>query len=448
MLRKFTGLILLSIALLPVKAQNILDTYIKRGLDSNLAIRQRSFDLQKAEIDLKRAEALFYPQVNFNSQYTLANGGRKQDIPIGDLLNGVYSTLNQLTSSNKFPQVSNQNIAFLPNDFHDTRVEVALPVINTDRSYNKQIKKELIHNYEADILIYKRELVKNIRQAYYQYLQATEAEKIYTNALALANENLRVSEKFVQNTMATKEVVLRAKAQVSEVQSQLTEAGNKKQNAAAYFNFLLNQPLQSGIDTDSTILIQSNNALQLSLELPSNREELAKLQSVQKTLETSLKMNRAYIYPKLNLFYNIGFQGFGFKFNNDQFYQLGGLQLQWSIFRGFDNKQKIRQSQIDIDAIKNQYTDVTRQLQLQVQVAYNDYRSAVQALQSLDDALQSSRETYRFTEKRYKEGQALQLELVDARTRFTNTAVLYSLGQLAVLNKAAELERVTASYKL
>src|SRR5687768_17800999 len=104
-------------------AQTTLDHYVKKGLEDNLALHQRTFDLQKAELDLKRAKTLFYPQASLNSQYTLASGGRTQDIPIGDLMNDVYSTLNQLTGQNKFPQVSNQTISFLPNDFHDTRVE-------------------------------------------------------------------------------------------------------------------------------------------------------------------------------------------------------------------------------------------------------------------------------------------------------------------------------------
>lgn len=149
----------------------ILDSYIKKGLEENLALHQKTFDLQKAEVDLKRAKTLFYPQASLNSQYSLAMGGRTQDIPIGDLLNNVYSTLNQLTSQTKFPQVENQKIAFLPNDFHDTRLEVSLPLVNTDLYYNKAIKQELINTQHADIEIYKRELVKNIKEAYYQYLQ-------------------------------------------------------------------------------------------------------------------------------------------------------------------------------------------------------------------------------------------------------------------------------------
>src|SRR5579871_1755248 len=107
-------LILLAVISLRVSSQPVLDNYLRVGLDSNLALHQRNFDLQRAQLDLRRARSLFYPQAGFSSQYTLANGGRTQEIPVGDLLNGIYSTLNQLTGSNKLSPVTNQSIPFLP----------------------------------------------------------------------------------------------------------------------------------------------------------------------------------------------------------------------------------------------------------------------------------------------------------------------------------------------
>jgi outer membrane protein TolC len=425
----------------------ILDNYIKKGLEGNLALHQKTFDLQKAEVDLKRAKTLFYPQASLNSQYTLAMGGRTQDIPIGDLLNNVYSTLNQLTSQTKFPQVDNQKITFLPNDFHDTRLEVSLPLVNTDLYYNKAIKQELINTRQADIEIYKRELVKNIKEAYYQYLQAGKAVDIYNNALALASENLRVSEKFMQNNVGTKESVMRAKAQVSQVKASLITATNQQLNAAAYFNCLLNENLEAPVTADTTLLEKVNPTIPAALDVPTNREELAKLQSAQKVVGTSLKMNRSYLVPRLNAFYNIGYQGFGFHFNSDQFYQLGGLQFKWDLFKANDNKYKIQQSQLDLDALNTQYKDVEQQLTLQVRTSLNNYRSAIQTLEALNDEVQSAVETYRFAERRFREGQALQIELIDARTQLTSAQLNYSLAQLAVLTRAAELERATASYK-
>jgi outer membrane protein len=427
--------------------QTILDNYIRRGLDSNLALKQKNFDIDKARLDLRRAQSLFYPQANFLSQYTLASGGRTQDIPIGDLLNGVYSTLNQLTGSTKFPQVSNQNIKFLPNDFHDTRVEVSMPVLNRQIKYNREIKEELINSQQADADAYRRELVRSVKEAYFRFLQSGKAVDIYTNALGLVNENLRVSEKMVNNGVATKEIVLRARAQVSQVQTSLTEARNNRQNAAAYFNFLLNLPLNDVIATDSAVLEQLDISIPPYVDVPAGREELTRLRSLQKVTNTNLKLNRSYWMPIVNAFYNVGYQGFGFKFNNDQFYQLGGLQMQWPLFRANDNKYKIRQAELDADALATKYKEVEQQLSLQVQTSYNNYRSAVQTLQSVSDEVQSSTETYRLTERRFREGQALQIELIDARTQLTNSQLRYSLAQLAALTRSAELEYATASYK-
>jgi outer membrane protein len=430
-----------------VEGQTVLDNYIKRGLDSNLALRQKDFNLQQARLDLQRARSLFFPRADFASQYTLASGGRSIDIPVGDLLNDVYTTLNQLTASGKFPQLANQSVQFLPNNFHDTRVELALPVYNRQLGYNREIQEERIRTRQLEIDAYKRELVKNIKVAYYQYLQADKAVNIYTNALQLANENLRVAEKLVQNDMATREVTFRAKSQVSQVQTLLIEARNNRQNAAAYFNFLLNEPLTNAVETDSSLLEQVQLPESIATETPDRREELAQLKSYQSILHTNLKLNRSYFIPVVNAFYQIGFQGYGVKFNNDQFYQLGGLQLQWPLFRANDNKFKIRQSELELEALGARYKEVEQQLNLQVQTALNNYRSALQLLQSLRDEVQSSAETYRLAERRYREGQALQIELIDARTQLTNAQIQYSLAQLAALTRAAELEYATASYK-
>src|ERR1700722_17725472 len=127
-----------------------LDEYIRLGLDSNLALHQRNFDLSRSQLDLKRAQSLFYPQAGFSSQYTLANGGRIQAVPIGNLLKRVHFLLNQLTGSNKFPQVANQSIQFLPNDFHDTKMEVTVPILNTDLLHNKEVSAETINTRPED----------------------------------------------------------------------------------------------------------------------------------------------------------------------------------------------------------------------------------------------------------------------------------------------------------
>lgn len=445
---KLIGILLLALLAKQSFSQDILQAYVKQGLDSNLAIRQQSFNLEKAKLDLDRAKALFLPQVGFNAQYTLADGGRKIDVPLGDLLNNVYSSLNDITSSTKFPQVQNESIQFLPNNFHDTKIELSVPLYNPSLGYNKKIKEELINTSQLALNQYRRELVFTIKQAYFQYLQALKAVSIYNNALIIVRESLRLNEKLVKNNAATKDVVLKAKAEVSKVETSLTEAEQNKNNAAAYFNFLLNKPLDDTIAIDSSLIETLQNEVAVAVDVPAGREELQQLKSSEKVLETNLKLSDTYKLPTLNGFYNVGYQGFGYKFNNEQFYQLGGLQLRWNLFSGNDNKLKARQAQIDIDAVQNQYTDASKKLLLQVSTTYNTYLSALKALRSSNDEATSTKEVYRLMQSRYIQGSALQIELIDARTAMTNAELKYSLAQLAVLNKAAELERVMATYKL
>jgi outer membrane protein len=60
----------------------------------------------------------------------------------------------------------------------------------------------------------------------------------------------------------------------------------------------------------------------------------------------------------------------------------------------------------------------------------------------------SSSEYYRLTERRFREGQALQIELVDARTQMTMAELKRSLAHFTVLMRLIELERAEASYQM
>ena len=227
---------------------------------------------------------------------------------------------------------------------------------------------------------------------------------------------------------------------------------------------LLNRPLDSPVAADTSLMSTTSAEtagaqdtagrslpgfppLTATSVATGTREEFARLKSYQQILRSNLRYDRNYLIPKLNAFYDVGYQGFGFHFNGTQFYQLVGVNLIWPLFRANDNKYRIRQACIDIDAIDDQYRNLTQQVTLEEQVVVNNYQSAIKALQALADEAASAREAYRLAERRFDEGRALQIELIDARNQFTSAEIHYSLGRLDVLNKAADLERVTAAYK-
>jgi outer membrane protein len=431
----------------------ILDGYIKEGLLSNMALKTQQFDLEKSYIALQEAETLFKPRVNFQTQYSLAVGGRSIEFPLGDLLNNAYSTLNKLTKTNDFPQLQNQSVKFLPNNFHDTKLHAVYPLVNKEIFYNREIKKELITIEQAKIKVYKRELVKTVKMAYIQYLQAQQAVTIYKNALVLVNENLRVNQKLVKNDVATNAQVLKAQTEVSKVQNNIVEAENNAKNAAAYFNFLLNKPFETEITIDEKLtetLYPTENSfpLQQAAELQQKREEFAQIQGGQRATALVLKMSEAFKKPKMGLLLDAGFQGYLPRIWDKQAYALLGFQLDMPLYNANVNKLKAQQSQIELNKLDAQNAEVLQQIQLQIQVAQTNFNTAKEALKVNDAEKTSSAEYYRLTERRFREGQALQIELVDARTQMTMAELKRSLAHFTVLMRMIELERAEASYQM
>ena len=94
--------------------EDILKNYIKEGLVSNLALQQQAFDLQKSLKALEEARGLFLPSLDLIARYSRAQGGRSIEFPVGDIINPMQETLNQLLQEQVFPaNIENVSIPFL-----------------------------------------------------------------------------------------------------------------------------------------------------------------------------------------------------------------------------------------------------------------------------------------------------------------------------------------------
>lgn len=426
-------------------AQDIPQEYIKEGLENNLVLKEKNVSLEKSLVSLKEAKSLFLPTTWFETQYTLAKGGRTIDIPVGDLMNPVYKTLNQLTGTNSFPTISNVSEQFLPNNFYDVRIKTTMPIINTDIKYNRLIKEEQIKLQQNEVDIYKRELLKEIKMAYYNYLMTGKAIAIYENALEVVKQNLRVNQSLLNNGKGLPAYVSRAESEVKSVESKLASTKNEQQNAKAYFNFLLNKPL-----SDSVISIDIKTSPELIASDANNdvsaREELKSLSTAKNINQQVLKMNKAYKTPKLNAFLDLASQGFDFKVNNKSFFYLGGLQLQVPLFTGNRNLYKIQQTTLDTKSIDITTDKVKQQLQLAAFVSHNNITTAYNNyLASLKEE-EASQKYFKLIDKGFNEGVNSFIEFLDARNQLTNAKLQTNINQFKLLAATADYERQTASY--
>lgn len=442
-------MLMLVFAVLSANAQ-VLQTYIDTAFKNNMVLQQKNISLEKAQYALKAAKGLFLPSVTFQAGYQTADGGRNIPLPLGDLLNPIYSTLNQITGANNFPTLQNQTINFLPKNFHDAKVRTTLPIINTDIINNKRITEQQLTLKEFEVQIYKRDLVKEVKTAYYHYLSALAAVDIYKSGLQLANEGLRVNQKLLENGKGLPAYVLRSQSEVESVKATLLDAEQKVNNARLYFNFLLNRNADDAIivEKDDKNDLAKVQSLLVSLEISGQREELKALNQVVGINKTVRKMNSQFAVPRLGAFLDLGTQSEGFKFNSNTRYYMLGLQLEIPIFSGNRNSNRIKESNLDLKNAELNANLVAQQLSLSAKTAQNNLRSAYQTYQSSQKQFEAASTYLRLIERGYLAGANSFVETIDARNQYTSAQILVNINLYKVLTAMANIERETASYTL
>jgi len=433
-----------------VQAQspNALDSYVRQGLERNIVVQQKSISLEMALLSLKMANGMFAPSVSLLGNFTSGEGGRSISFPIGDIMNPVYTTLNQLTASDQFPQLENVNTNFFPRNFYDVRARTSMPLLNTDLIYNKKIRGQQVLLQEYEVQVYQRELVRNIKVAYFNYLSAREGVVIYQSALTRAQEGKRVNESLLANGKGLPAYVLRSQAEIENIKAQLVDAERQVENGRLYFNFLLNREGTEEINTDFVPELSTVTTLLAEDAVPTQREELLQIKTAQELNQQVLKMNKLFWAPRVSGFVDLGAQAENLEYSSKANYYLYGFQLEMPLFAGFTNRHKISQSRLDVRNAELNVDQVNRQLRLSTEVSRNALVSAFQNYQSALKQLEAAQSYQRLIEKGYKEGVNTFIEAVDARNQLTSAELLVRVNLYKVLVAEASLERETAAYPL
>lgn len=441
--------LLLSLTSLVNGQNSTLENYISEAFKNNQGLQGQQLQLEKSMYALKEARALFLPDVSFGASYSKADGGRTIDLPIGDLFNPVYKSLNELTHSTAFPNLQNQSILLNPDNYYDAHFRTSLSLINSEIYYNEKIKNENISQQKAAVNVYKRELVKEIKTAYYKYYQAVKAEEIYNNALNLVSENIRVNQSMVNNGMRNNTALTRSETEKQKIEASITQASGNRKNIEAYINFLMNRPLESPVILDTASFIRDDHSLNSIMNANTEgREELQELQSVIQSQELNKKLQSSYMVPKLNTYLDLGSQGFKFQYTEKTQYYVWGLNLEMNLFAGGLHKSRIQQASVSKQAAETSYKETSSQMQMQLVQSVNNLHTAISDYYNAKTQLSLTEKYYSDQNKVYKAGQLLYIELLDALTQLTNARLQVAVTIANVQVAYADTERNAATYPL
>ena len=252
--------------------------------------------------------------------------------------------------------------------------------------------------------------------------------------------------RLAENQKVTLDNVYRSEAELSKFDQDLLIAEKNGKVAAAWFNFLLNRPLDDSISLMLPDIFPSVSSLksdytEMALE---NREELEKLKKYGDIAEMQVKMNQSSMVPDLFVAVDYGFQGEEYRFNKEQDYMQASAVLTWKLFEGFSNKAKIRQSIIDREIIEDQLEEARKHIELQVITVLSELRAADRGITAAEARLRNAAEGYRLVNRKFNEGQASLIEYIDARNTLTNAEENLIMSKYSYLSCYAEFEKVLA----
>lgn len=430
----------------------VVDEYVAEGLRGNLALQSETLEVDKAVHALAAARSQFLPQISLEARYTRSEGGREVALPLGTLLNPVYSSLNQLLAeqgqATQFPQISDQTIKFQREREQDTRLVLRQSIYAPTIGAAVRAQRALLDASSYRRMAIARTLRRDITLAYLDCLKSRAAVEIVASSEALLRENLRVNQSLFDNGKITEDQVLRAKAEMLDVEQQKREAANLATQAQSYLNFLLNRDLLATVETSSipNAEVQRESALELLwAQALQRRPEIAQVDQLKRASTEQVAIARKTRWPVLSLGLDAGIQGEEYRAGEGYDVGTASLIFTWKLFDGGGDRARVRQAQASERQLVLQQDEVAQQIRLEVQTSFNELQTARDSLATAEARAEAASAAFRIASRKRDEGVINQVEFIDARSTLTGAQLNHTLTRFDVLARRAELEYATSA---
>jgi outer membrane protein len=409
---------------------------------------------------LDQARALYLPSLDFSARYTGASGGRTIDFPVGNLLNPVYASLNQITGTTNFPTVQNQQINFQRAREQYTDVALTQPLYDPRISAGRASAQSQYEAAAAGRLALAGRIERDMREAYYRWLQSRAQIGIFDATLELATENRRVNESLYRNGKITRDLVFRAEADELEVAQSQLGAQNTERLAQSYVNLLRNAPFdrplpRTSIDDPDIERLRGDLAArtaqpQLALgalqdAAVQRRYELRQLDAIAAAAAAGERLARAAFKPKINFALDVGTQGDTYGFTSEDRFLLASVVLRFNFFAGGGDQAGIAGARAVERETKVNRSLQEQQIRYQVQQALQDLNFTEASLGTAAKRVEAADGAFRIASRKRDLGQINQAEFIDSRRAMTDAQLNLNLTRFAALGSLAELEYALGS---
>ena len=301
------------------------------------------------------------------------------------------------------------------------------------------------------------EIIEKVAKAYYQVYQTRQMLQNVEANLALTEKTAGVVKGLNEAGLAKKIDLDRTTVALNNLKSARQQALNGLQLSENALKYMIGKPMNEQIILPKEGF-EANYDLAFAKGSSNNRIELQVLEKQKQLLDINVKVKRAALYPSLMLQATYGYLSMGPKMpiiygKKDKVYGADyssiTLGVSVPIFSGFGTTAKIRQAQIESQALEATLKDTHLAMDLAYENAHSQLNNNLLTIDSQKENVKLAEEVLLNTQNNYQQGLASLTDLLDAerslsdaKNNYTNALLDYKLAEIELLKSQGKLNTI------
>ncbi len=374
-------------------------------------------ELEAAQAGVRQAKGAFWPRIDLRELYA------RTDSPVQVF---SYKLAQENFKAEDFLLDRLNHPAEISN--WKSQLVVTQPLFNQGREILGLAKARLsLKQARFYLEALKQRLFLEAERAYLRVLLAQQRVEVLKKAVETARAHLKLATQRYKAGKALKSDLLEAQVYLARQEKELAAAEHQLKVALSELNLALGFPLGTSWEIKES-LFHPPQVSDLSFWIKEARERRPDLKleaSKVKEARLGVKEARWRFLPSVNLkgIYEKNAEG-PFSGGADGEAYLFMAELNWNLFRGFQDQAALSQARARLLAQESRFQQYQRQVEHQVREAYSAYQTALKELEVTKKAVAQAQEGLRILQERYTHGLSLLVELLQAQTALKRAQLL------------------------
>jgi len=386
-----------------------LDEAVNMALEQNTEIKIAAKGEEKAMANVDAAKGANGFSVGMTASLAIADGATKDFSRTNT--NNIAASLPIYTGGANELAIENKELALVSSRLNTvrTRENIKLDTVKAyydilEREKEVSVDQESVDNYQAHL---------------------TNVQQLYS-----AGSKARVE-------------VLRSEVQLSDARQTLIKAQNAYELAVSTLKNIIKLNRDETLTlTDDFSYAAFEKPLVLCLDYAMiNRKDLQQAKLTVDEAEKSVKIAQAGFLPSVKLSAGLGWENQPLP--NDKHYNYtAGVAASWDVFDSNVTKANVKAAKAAVEEAELTLAKDQDAVDLAVRQAYLNMKEAEKRFVSTQDAVKQAKEDYYIANQKYKAGEGLMLDIIDAQLALSTAQLNYISAQYDYARYKATVENV------